>query len=769
MTTIDLEPPESPAGQVRLSDLWFIGSRHKWVVISSILVSLAAAGIYCTVAPKSYRSETLLAVEERQIPESYVQGVAEGNVEQRIFLIQRQMRSQTLLGKIVKDFNLYPKVLASKGWAFVIAKVASDIKVELFGKKPQANFVPHNSVEAFTVSFAHEDPEVAMQVAGAVAGQFILENSKARAETAEGTTEFIDLEAQDAHRALEQQDNEIRRFKAEHIGELPEQMEPNLRALDRLQNDLISINDSIHRLSDRLAALGKSVQEYKQLGGETAAPSGGRAGTNRVLALKDARERHAKLSAEFTENYPDVVVAKEEIARLEKQLVEPSRPGAIAPGGTPPDTYFEDLKRQEDEANAEMISLKGRREALHIEKHDYEKRVAAGPAVEQELQILMRHYDNLKNNYRSLLDKQLNARISENLEKQQKGSQFRVVDPANLPLAPEKPNRALIMILSLAFGCVSGMGIALMKERRNPQFHRVEEIKSLSSLPLLSAIPDFTVANTTSGRLRRRPGAKQIQGKGRPLDGHGRLLITHDKRAGSSAKAPSPDANFIAKSEPLSMAAEQYRIAASRLALSRPKEPSTILAVTSAVKGEGKTTTVINLGYTLARDLGKRTLLMDCDFRSPMLHRYIATSSAPGLADCLFRKMDTEMALHGLGDVPCWIMPVGNSVNPSNDLLKADRLARIFAQLREQFEYILINTPPILALADMNVLAAQADVVVLVIRANDTPQDAVKRSLERLVTDAQVHLLLNRVSPRSQLYHTYCGYPGESSDCNGYS
>jgi succinoglycan biosynthesis transport protein ExoP len=206
---------------------------------------------------------------------------------------------------------------------------------------------------------------------------------------------------------------------------------------------------------------------------------------------------------------------------------------------------------------------------------------------------------------------------------------------------------------------------------------------------------------------------------------------------------------------PNSMAAEQYRLAATRLALVQPKTGSAVVAVTSAIKGEGKTTTAINLGYTMARDLGKRVLLIDCDFKCPVLHMFGDDVPEWGLADYLTGNVDLEACFGGFGDVPCWVMPVGNSIVRSTELLKTDRLSALFQQLKDRFDYVVINTPPILSQATMNVLSAHADVLLLVVRANFTPHEIVKRAVNSLGINKPVHVILNAVRAQSLPSYMY--------------
>jgi polysaccharide chain length determinant protein (PEP-CTERM system associated) len=732
--------------------------RRKWIIIASLFFCLAIAGLLCKFLPKSYRSETMILVEDQKIPENVVKGIAEGNLEQRIFVIQKQITSRTLLGEIVNELNLYPDEVALHNLDAAIGKVKSAIRVEMVAKGPQGNFVSRTSLDAFTVSFAHEDPATAMKVTSKLASKFIDENLKSREQIAEGTTEFLDYEVTAAKRDLDRKEDEISQFKSKHMGKLPQQMEANLRALDRLQADLGTTSEGIQRLSDRLALVEKGIKDYERFGSTNIALLAGRTEPDSLFRrLKELKEKLAKLKSEFWDSYPDITLTQEEIRQVEGELVKVYGPDVIKPGEKPLDPYLQDLNKQRSELRTELTLLNQRLHTFQAEKLDYVRRVEHAPAVEQELLILQRDYDNMKKNYETLIEKRLNARVAVNLEKRQKGGQFRIIDPANFPRVPEKPNQLRILAFGLIIGCALGMGIAVMKEQLNPQFRRPEDIEQILGPQLLAMIPDFTFLYTQLARQRFLPTYEMP----RETNGH------HEESArpafwrqflGYGEGRPSFTAELLVKWLPTSIVAEQYRVAATRLELIGTKEESSVIAVTSAVKGEGKTTTVVNLGYTLARDLGKRTLLIDCDFKCPALDRYAETASPWGLADCLTSDILVEQCLTSFKEVPCWIMPVGNCELHMNELLKTERLANIFAQLRERFEYILINTPPILPLADMNVLVGHADSLLLVVRAGSTPQQFVKRAMHTLKATIPIHVILNGVGNQSLPYYMYPYY-----------
>ncbi len=734
---------ESPS--FALQEYWHIAIRRKWLILGAIALSLAVAGTLIKVLPKSYRSSALILVEAQKIPEHYVQGIVEASLEERIWTIKQQITSRTRLQKIIEELKLYQDEIEQTGLDGVIDKVRDAIVVEMVVPEPGRDVMPFG---AFTISFSHENPVTAMKVTSSITSGFIEENLKVREQFVEGTSEFLTYELANANAELEKQEDAITRFKSKHMGELPEQVEANLRTLDRLQSDLTAVTESIQRLSDRLAMGVKGMTKYEVKGGID--PLLGR--------LRELEEKLSSLSAEYKDTYPDIILTRQEIEKIKPQLVEIYGPEVIA--------------KQRDELRSEIGLLKKRQNQLNLQRKRYEERVEKAPAVEQELLILLRDYENMKDNYRSLLDKRLNARVTENLEKRQKGEQFRIIDPPNLPGKPYKPNQKRIMIFGLAFGCLLGFGMAYILEQSNPTFHRPEGIEGLLGLHVLAAIPDFTFLYDRSTKKRllgaleaSQPTTMQmVSGQVKTGAKPETLRRGHRRVTGGNRASLPLQMRLVAKWFPTSMVAEQYRVAATQLSLMQADHTTTVVVVTSAVKGEGKTTTVVNLGYTFARDLGKRTLLVDCDLKVPVLHRYMDTPSGTGLVELLNSKMPLDGSLSGFGGIPCWILPVGDVGDQANELLKTQRLASILTDLREQFEYILINAPPILPLADMNVLAGLADVLIVVVRAGSTPHQVVRGALNTLRVKTEAHIILNAVEPHTLPYYMYYDYGRRSAE-----
>lgn len=740
---------------------WASIVRRKLLVFLSILGGVAIAAVLCVVLPKIYRSSTLIMIENQKIPDDYVKGMGGASIEERLTMIQQQVMSRTLLSQIIEHFKLYRDQVERDGLESAIEQIRHSIKVETVGTAGARG----KTVEAITISFSHEDPIIAMKVTENLASLFIEENLKVREQLVTGVSVFLEQELEDARKALEAQEQAISQYKTKYIGLLPEQMEANLRALDRLQADLNATDDLFHSQTDRLSTVEKSIKEYEASGG-IHTNSGGSMSASAgmdplVVRLRELERRLTTLMAEWKETYPDIGETKQEIVSVKKQLAEKYGDFVKGKDGDATktfDPYLRELVKQRNDLRTEVSSVKERRLRLVEHIRDLEHRVEQTPSREQEVMILVRDYQNMQKNYQALLDKRLNAHVAENLEKRQKGQQFRVLDPANLPKKLDSPKRLLIMIAGLIGGCGLGLGLAIGLDQLNPTFKRREEVETMRGIRVLAAIPNFL---SMDQRLDADLPPNDLT-----INSDGSILppVRYGWRYRSwlpsipRKKSLHPNVNLVAKWEPLSVAAEQYRMAATRLVLSSEGRGSTIIEVTSALKGEGKTTTAVNLGYTIARNLGKSTLLLDCDFRCPALHQYVSFPAKGGLVELLDGQALLEDCLSTIDEAPCSIISVGGTVEEQNELNRIQQLKAILPKLRTHFDYIIINTPPVLPSATMGILASLADVLILVIRAGATPKHVVKQAFTMLGLTIEKLVILNAVESHSMPHHMH-GYP----------
>jgi polysaccharide chain length determinant protein (PEP-CTERM system associated) len=495
--------------------------RQKVWIILPLIGGILIAGILIVKLPKIYRSTTLILVEAQKVPEEYVKSAVSGTVEGRLSTIQQQIMSRSLLEKIINKFGLYPENSKEVITEEVIGRMRSNIEV-------RTTVARNNNIEAFSLSFEGRDPVMVMNVTNELASLFIEENLKIREQLVEGTTEFLDNELKNLKETLERQEARIGEFKRTNMGELPQQLEANLRSLDRIQSDLLATQLAKQSAQDRKLVLEKTIEMTRQriekaaneggvddhalLESGITPPSTERPPSPLMLRLIQKKADLSNLQTEYKENYPDIIMLKREIQELEDQvaLTEMSEAGTLPAGlrepgennraripvRVPPGFELErahiaETQRQIQAIDVELNTLRERERGLQKQIQLYERRVESVPAREQELAVLERDYENTKKNYEALLDKKLNAKIAENLEKRQKGEQFRILDPANLPEKPFKPVPLQIALMGVAGGLGVGVALAFIREKLDSSIRKPEEVERITSVPVLVSIPDF--------------------------------------------------------------------------------------------------------------------------------------------------------------------------------------------------------------------------------------------------------------------------------------
>jgi capsular exopolysaccharide synthesis family protein len=307
-----------------------------------------------------------------------------------------------------------------------------------------------------------------------------------------------------------------------------------------------------------------------------------------------------------------------------------------------------------------------------------------------------------------------------------------------VPSTPTRPAKTRNIALSFLVGLVGGIGLALLREYLDNTVKTPDDVETLARLPSLAVVPAFTDENG-AGKKSRLHGGISVNG--------------HEKRI-----------ELVAQHLPKSQMAEAFRALRTSLLLSQADHPPQVILVTSALPREGKTTAAANLAVTLAQ-LGDRTLLIDADLRKPGVGRLLnlADGKYAGLSSYLAGVSSLDLvtvphpAIPNLVAIPTGPLPP----NPA-DLLSSHKLADAIRQLRSQYKFIVIDSPPIMAATDAVIVSVQADGVLLVVRSGETPKEAFTRARD-LLTSVKCHLLgvvLNAVdSSAPDYYYSYRYYP----------
>jgi len=488
-----------------LSDLArAVWRRRVWFLVP-LLAGLAGAVWALRVLPKTYRAVTTVLVEPQKVPADYVKPTVTTSIEERLRTIEPQIKNRDNLARIVREMNLYPELMSQGFLEGAIARARRDLTVQLQGN-------------TFRIYFEDRDPVKAARTANRVAEAFIDSNLRLRENQAQGTSTFLESELEKTKRRLEVQEAKIAEFKRQNMGDLPEQRDTNLRGVEQLQTKLEINMDALDKAETRRLLLQSQMAELRNqqsgsrhsalvaLGVASAAP-------DRPSRLDQLRAQLAELRARYTDRHPDVIRTRAEIAQLE--ALDKSQKAAAPPAGTGAassaaaddgDTPKVDpvLRTELASVDLEVRSLKAERERVLGDIARLQGRLENVPRVEQELLSLTRDYENIKNSYESLLDKRLNARLYENLEKSQQGESFTILERALPPTSPYGPNKLLVLGLGLIAGGLVGLLAALLRERSDHTYPDVESLQqAFPGLPVLATIPVFQGARSAS-RTRRR-------------------------------------------------------------------------------------------------------------------------------------------------------------------------------------------------------------------------------------------------------------------------
>jgi polysaccharide chain length determinant protein (PEP-CTERM system associated) len=492
-----------------------IGLRRKWYIIVPITLSVAISFGAYKYLPKTYRASTLILVQAPRVPENYVRPTLTESVSERLNNISHEILNRTRLERVIKEFSLYPDI---------VNKLAMEEIVDMMKTKIEVRVQRQN---AFSISFEGKEPGTVMQVTNKLASMFIEENLRSREARVEGTAEFIGKELQAMELNLKKREDAVRRFKEKNMGQLPGQLEANLRILERLQQQLKTTSDNLSAAEERNVLLQNQIEQLMDRQSERGSSSKTSSARRTLTQGEDTRSEQgpeeslkvqlntlkkdlANAESKYTGSHPDVVDLKRKIATLEprvkkneeererrlrelrarqEQMIGESNLQAHSPLVDPAtERLIAQYQAQFQETRLDAKRLKEEMENLKEQIALYQKRIEETPKREQEMVQLNRDYDILKLYYQSLVDKKFQSQMAENLERKQQGEQFRILDPARLPEKPFKPNRDGLLAMGAVFGLAIGLGLTWFRESMDRSFYEVADLETYLELPVLATI-----------------------------------------------------------------------------------------------------------------------------------------------------------------------------------------------------------------------------------------------------------------------------------------
>jgi polysaccharide biosynthesis transport protein len=469
---------------------WDVITRRRRSIFLSFFLTWAIVCSLAWLLPARYRSETTILIEQPKVPQQYVVPNVGSDLQDRLQTLTQQILSRTRLQRIIDDFHLYSEERARLGADDVIEKMRKDITVEPIqapGKREE--------LTAFKVSYSGPNRQLVQQVTSRLTSLFIEENLQAREQQSESTTEFLDNSLKEARTHLEEQEKRLKEFKAQYIGQLPGELQSNLQILSVLQTRLQEANEALDRSEQQklyLSSLLSAYQETPSLRNTGSQPlSGSPADVDSELA--HLKSELADLKSKYTDRHPAVVQIQGQITKTEKLKAEMEKDrtegGKNSDSGAPRSPGIVEVQSQLKGVQFDIQNRNKEIAGIEAEIQAYQKRLNRTPVLEEQLADISRDYDQSRANYDSLLAKKNQSALATNLEKNQQGEQFAVLDPPSLPTGPYFPNRLLFTLGGLAAGLAGAGAIVFVREKLDDRLHIDLDVTSVSKFPILVSIP----------------------------------------------------------------------------------------------------------------------------------------------------------------------------------------------------------------------------------------------------------------------------------------
>ena len=479
-----------------------IVKRRAWLAVLPFAIGVAAAPLISRYVPVLFRSETLIMVIPQRVPDSYVKSTVTAKMEDRLPSISNLILSRSRLERTITDFDLYPRQRAQGIMEDVVQRMRADISVALEGQ------------ESFRVKYVSNDARTAQKVTARLASLYIEENLRDRENLADETNLFLESQLNDAKERLIEHEKKLEEYRRRYAGELPSQLDSNLRTIQSAQMQLQSNSESMNRTRERRLLVERQIADAQSLPVATspavvAGDKEAAASLTTAEQLEAARAQLEVYKLRFTADHPDIRALERTIrdlqTRLEQEEKRPAQPTperSLSPAQLAQQKRLRDLQAELDVIDHQLAA--GEAEAARLKQMmaGYQSKVDVVPTRESDLVELTRDYGTLQTAYMSLLTKREDSKIAANLERRQIGEQFKILDPASLP---EKPFNQTQRLMVIASGAVAGLGLGLLLaaflEFRDSSLNREEDIVRVLSLPVLALIP--AMASNRERRSRR--------------------------------------------------------------------------------------------------------------------------------------------------------------------------------------------------------------------------------------------------------------------------
>jgi len=651
--------------------------RRKLLLMPFVTILTVSALIY-PFLPRIFVSHVHMTYQDQQMLNAIAQGTGGGgNLEKKLKYLRNQVMGGSNLGALARQLNLPVPEDPKKNTRFIRA----------LRKKAEVK----DFEEIVRVTFEDENPVASQQGAQFLAESLIHIDRALKQDEMNRAIKFIEDQLKIYRTKIQSSDQSF--------------------FTSRWRNEL---NDALRKRQLILGGLGQQERTISREVVRELSPVALRLRSE--LAEEQIKLNQLLMTA--TKEHPLVTELTERIDELKTRLEQETQ-GAVTVDSSIANPAYQKAILELKEVDLQIIALEKNLVALQAGQYRAEK------MTEQDLMAMERDKKVNEDIYKSLLVRLENAQISKRLDEMGEGEPFRIIEPAAVPEAPEKPNPWKVAGMTLLLGLLAGLGAVFSREYLDSSFRGVTDAKSYLELPLLAAVPRMVAPRATLS----------VNGDGLPLaNGRGPKPVagTQIPFVPQVIRDPQVSPHIVTFHDPGSLPAEQYRLFRTYLARVKEKQPLQTILLTSATASEGKTTTALNTAVSMAKELNDRVLLIDCDLRRGRAAEQMGIQQREGLSNYLAGGVDLERILIRTKVERLTVIPAGKWVQNSGELVGSDRMTALIKTLRTRYDTIILDAPPVLSLSDVPLLSALSDGVVMVVRDAHTRREVVAESLSLL-------------------------------------
>ena len=540
--------------RTELQDIKGILRRQKTLFLVTFLAIFFLSVIVAFVLPPVYRSQSTILIEEQQIPQEFAQTTITSYVEERLQVITQQIMSRPRLLEIINQFNLYPEMRDRFTTEEIVQKLRDAISFEMINTEVMDRRTgrPTTATIAFTLAYEGENPSTVQKVANRLASLYLEANLKTREQRASNITTFLERELKNLKTQIDEKESKISQFKQIHGQELPEYRTINMQAVSRMNQQLDQAAMQIRSQQERKIYLegqlanvdplmpvvteeGKTMMnprerlkylrlqlislqsqmsdkhpDVKRMKGEIAELEAKVGDTNdslgKIKQLKDSEGRLAILKGKLGPRHPDVIKLEKEVKLLKTQ-VESLKSQTVAntvSENNPENPAYISLKTQIASAEMEIRALNQVKRQLEEKINRYQQLIDNTPLVEKEYNDLIRDQQADQLKYQEIMNKLMDAKVSQGMEESQQAERFTIIDPALSPERPAKPNRLAIVLIGFVLALGFGVGLAAVRENLNTTVKNTAELSHSTGLPVLANIPLLQTTEDLQKKSRRK-------------------------------------------------------------------------------------------------------------------------------------------------------------------------------------------------------------------------------------------------------------------------